>query len=77
MIETKLSLISAQLDHVTKLIEYWKGQIERFVCEPILDELKCSVELLEKKRSKIQKEYNKIYSEWLEFSDFLGSLEFE
>ena len=74
--ETKLSLLSAQLDHIAELISYLEDQKTKFVCEPVLEELQTAINLLKKKVLKIQKEYDIAYNEWLEFSDFLGSLEF-
>lgn len=74
--ETKLFLLSAQLDHIAELISYLEDQKTKFVCEPILEELQTSINLLKNKSLKIQKEYDKTYNEWLEFSDFLGSLDF-
>ena len=74
--ETKLSLLSHQIDTITELAEYLRKNAAEYFYQPISEELIAAAISIEQKLLSLQQEYDKVYDEWLEFSDFLGSLDF-
>ena len=74
--ETKLSLLSHQIDTISELAEELRNHAANYFYQPISEELIAAAISIEQKLLSLQQEYNKVYDEWLEFSDFLGSLDF-
>lgn len=74
--ETKLSLLSQQIDAITELAECLRKNAADYFYQPISEELIATAISIEQKLLSLQQEYDKVYDEWLEFSDFLGSLDF-
>ncbi len=74
--ETKLSLLSHQIDTISELAEELRKNAAEYFYQPISEELIAAAISIEQKILSLQQEYDKVYDEWLEFSDFLGSLDF-
>ena len=74
--ETKLSLLSHQIDTISELAEELRKNAAEYFYQPISEELIAAAISIEQKILSLQQEYDRVYDEWLEFSDFLGSLDF-
>ena len=74
--ETKLSLLSHQIDTISELANELRKNAAEYFYQPISEELIAAAISIEQKILSLQQEYDRVYDEWLEFSDFLGSLDF-
>jgi hypothetical protein len=77
MPETKISKLVAQLDRISEVIDLLQDIAKEPLCEPIRDDLIKTIEALNSKYKKLNKQYKIAYNEMLEFADFLSSVDYD